>query len=298
MGAENNNASRESSNASNRFENGQAPLQEDHANLHRLAALHEKGVRFPCGAGRVFVGKEVDPARIEEGVELYPDTRIQGKNTLIRSNAKIGVRGPCVVSDMAIGREVELGNGFFESSVLLEGVKAGAAIRVRENCLLEERCELSFSADVKHTFLLANVVLGSEINFCDLLMAGGTGRKDHSEVGSGVIHFNFTPFGKSGDKATASLIGDVVNGVFYRSKRIFVGGHASLIGPLRIGYGSVVAAGSRVDKDVEEDTLTFGSKDSPCDIKNFDFLCYKSIRRKVRTSVVYIANLAALWHWY
>jgi UDP-N-acetylglucosamine/UDP-N-acetylgalactosamine diphosphorylase len=203
-----------------------------------------------------------------------------------------------VVQDMVLDRDVVLGSGFFERSVLLKGVKLGSPVRVRENCLLEEGCELSFSVDVKHTFLLAHVVLGSEINLCDLLMAGGTSRQDHSEVGSGVIHFNFTPFGASGDKVTASLIGDAMQGVFYRAKRIFVGGHSSLIGPIRIGYGSVVAAGSRVAADVGENTLSFGEQAGREDVKDFDFLCYKSIKRKVALGVEYVAQLAALWHWY
>ena len=33
--------------------------------------------------------------------------------------------------------------------------------------------------------------------------------REHTEVGSRFIHFNFTPRGQSGDKATPSLIGDV-----------------------------------------------------------------------------------------
>jgi UDP-N-acetylglucosamine/UDP-N-acetylgalactosamine diphosphorylase len=199
---------------------------------------------------------------------------------------------------MVLGRNVSLGSGSFERSILLQGVKLGSSIRVRENCLLEEGCEAGFSVDLKQSFLLACVVLGSEINFCDLLMAGGTGRRDHSEVGSGTIHFNFTPFGASGDKATASLIGDVLHGVFYRSKRIFIGGHASLVGPLKIGFGSVIAAGSRITADVEENTLCFGDDRSRADQKDFDFLRYGSIARKVRTAVEYIAQLSLLWHWY
>ena len=264
----------------------------------RLRTLQERGVLIPQGEGGIFVGEEVDPGRVEAGVRLYPGCRITGANTLIRRGSRVGLTGPCVLNDMVLGRNVHLGSGYYEKSVLLDGVKSGSSIRVRENCLLEEGAELSFSVDIKHTFLLADVVLGSEINFCDLLMAGGTGRADHSEVGSGVIHFNFTPFGKSGDKATASLIGDVVHGVFYRSKRIFIGGHSSLVGPLRIHYGSVVAAGSRVVADVGENVLTYGAGESRSAMEDFDFLRYKSISRKVGANVEYIAQLAALWHWY
>lgn len=263
-----------------------------------LKLLSERGVLFPQGTSGIFVDKDVDHHRIEEGARLYPGCRITGPKTMIRKGARVGLTGPCVLDDMVLGREASLGSGYFEKSVLLSGVKLGSSIRVRENCLLEEGVELSFSVDVKHTFLLADVVLGSEINFCDLLMAGGTSRKDHSEVGSGVIHFNFTPYGKSGDKVTASLVGDVVHGVFYRSKRIFIGGHSSLVGPLRIGYGSVVGAGSRVTSDVDENVLTLRGGESSMEIRNFDFLQYRSISRKVAVSVEYVAQLAALWHWY
>jgi UDP-N-acetylglucosamine/UDP-N-acetylgalactosamine diphosphorylase len=277
---------------------GRDPLPADRANQRRLIRLSESGVRFPCGTSNIFVDEAVDLRRIEAGTALYPGCRIHGPKTLIRSGSKVGLQGVCILKDMVLDREVSLGSGSFEKSVLLKGVKLGSSIRVRENCLLEEGCELSFSVDVKETFLLSHVVLGSEINFCDLFMAGGTGRKDHSEVGSGVIHFNFTPFGKSGDKTTASLIGDVVNGVFYRSKRIFIGGHSSLVGPLKIGYGAVVAAGSRVTSDVKENTLCFGEGLKGGEVMDFDFLRYNSIRRKVKHNVEYIAQLAALWHWY
>ncbi len=267
-------------------------------NLERLDRLSRKGVLFPCGTEGVFIGGEVDLGRIEERASIHPGSRITGKRSLIRSGASIGSTGPCVLNNMVLGKDVRLGSGSFDSSVLLNGAKLGSSIRVRENCLLEEGVELSFSVDVKHTFLLANVVLGSEINFCDVFMSGGTGRKDHSEVGSGVIHFNFTPFGRSGDKATASLIGDAVRGVFYNSPRIFIGGHTSLIGPLKIGYGSVVAAGSRQVADVGEGVLSFGSGGDHGEVQGFDFLRYKSIARKVKNCIEYIAQLAALWHWY
>ena len=274
------------------------PREEDRANLERIAALAAKGVRFPEGTAGIHVAEDVDPARMEAGVTIHGGARISGAKTLLRAGAEIGRSGPCVLRDMVLDREVRLGSGFFEDSVLLARCRLGDNVRVRENCLLEEGCENGFSVDVKHTFLLAHVILGSEINFCDLLMAGGTSRKDHSEVGSGTIHYNFTPFGASGDKATASLIGDVVHGVFYRAPRIFVGGHVSLVGPLRIGYGAVVAAGSRVTRDVPEGVLTFGDPGGAEDRPAFDFLRYRSIARKVAANVAYIAQLGVLWHWY
>jgi len=277
---------------------GNCAPDEDKANYNRLLLLNRRGIHFPCGSGNIFVGEDVDLNRIEAKVELYPGCRLTGRKTLIQEGARIGLKGPCILHNMVIGKGAVLGSGSFEESVLLNYVKLGTSIRVRETCLMEEKAECSFSTDVKQTVLLANTVLGSEINFCDIFMAGGTSRADHSEVGSGVIHFNFTPFGESGDKVTASLLGDSPRGVFYRSPRIFIGGHSSLIGPVKIGFGSVVAAGSQVISNIAERTLNFGGRPSSKDIKDFNFQCYRSIARKVSVSIEYIGQLAALWHWY
>ncbi|MCK7504346.1 MAG: hypothetical protein MZV70_09845 [Desulfobacterales bacterium] len=99
---------------------------------------------------------------------------------------------------------------------------------------------------LKQTILFPFVTLGSLINFCDCLMAGGTSRSNHSEVGSSYIHFNFTP---DADKTTPSLIGDVPRGVMLNQPPIFLGGQGGMVGPLRMGYGNVVAAGSILRQD-------------------------------------------------
>ncbi len=111
--------------------------------------------------------------------------------------------------------------------------------QVREGCILEEEANASHTVGLKQTILFPFVTLGSLINFCDCFMAGGTSRKNHSEVGSSYIHFNYTP---NQDKATASLIGDVPKGVMINQAPIFLGGQGGLVGPSRIGYGTVIAA--------------------------------------------------------
>ncbi len=76
----------------------------------------------------------------------------------------------------------------------------GLGAHVREGCLLEEEASGAHCVGLKQTILLPFVTLGSLVNFCDCLMAGGTSREDHSEVGSSYIHFNYTP---DGDKTHA-----------------------------------------------------------------------------------------------
>jgi len=267
----------------------------------KVEVLRRQGVNIPAPES-IEIGDEVKLGEIRgPGTVLHAGTKLYGASLVILPGAQLGYEEPVTVESCAVGPEVKLAGGYFAGSVFLDRVVMAKGSQVRGGTLMEEEANGAHCVGLKQTILLPFVTLGSLINFCDILMAGGTSRKDHSEVGSSFIHFNFTPFGKSGDKVTASLVGDVARGVFYRSKRIFVGGHASLIGPIRIGYGAVLAAGSRADKDIPEDTLAFSSRGAPeaaKGVKNFDFLCYKSIRRKVEMGVAYTAQLAALWHWY
>jgi UDP-N-acetylglucosamine/UDP-N-acetylgalactosamine diphosphorylase len=126
-------------------------------------------------------------------------------------------------------------------------------------------------------------------------MAGGTSRKDHSEVGSSYIHFNFTP---NQDKATASLIGDVPRGVMLNQRPIFLGGQGGLVGPCRLGYGITVAAGTIIRKDEpRSNRLIFGGsgKGGNVPYEPGNFLPGKKI---ISNNLIYIANLVALKHWY
>jgi UDP-N-acetylglucosamine/UDP-N-acetylgalactosamine diphosphorylase len=126
-------------------------------------------------------------------------------------------------------------------------------------------------------------------------MAGGTSRKDHSEVGSSYIHFNYTP---DGNKTTPSLFGDVPRGVMLNQPAIFLGGQGGVVGPSRLGYGTVVAAGSVVRDDVPEDKKLVIARAHPGAVKDFIAHAYKNLSRIIGNNVIYLANLAALEQWY
>ena len=148
---------------------------------------------------------------------------------------------------------------------------------------------------LKQTILFPFVTLGSLINFCDCLMAGGTSRKDHSEVGSSYIHFNFTP---NHDKATPSLLGDVPMGVMMDQPPIFLGGQGGLVGPCRIAFGTTIAAGSIYRKDeLRPGRLlmeTVGRGGSVPYVTGF----YRVVKRTFVNNINYIGNLFALRQWY
>lgn len=260
-----------------------------------LKALIGKGVDIPDPSG-VYVGEDVDPARISgKGVVIHPGCRILGRRTLIMDGANLGQEAPATVDDCLIGPEVQLKGGYFQKSVFLKGSNMASGAHVREACILEEESSCAHCVGLKHTILFPFVALGSLINFCDCLMAGGTSRKDHSEVGSSYIHFNYTP---NQDKATASLIGDVPRGVMLDQRPIFLGGQGGLVGPAVIGFGAVTAAGTIVrESHVEDGGFITGSNAVPAR-KKFIPGFQSNLKAKVRNNIRYLANLIAMKAWY
>ena len=262
---------------------------------NKVQQLISKGVdlRNPL---TLDIGEEVRVEQISGNqVTLYPGCRLYGERTVICSGAQVGYEGPVTIENCQVGPSVELKGGFLKESVFLDQAVVGLGAQVREACILEEQASAAHCVGLKQTILFPFVTLGSLINFCDCLMAGGTSRKDHSEVGSSYIHFNFTP---DGDKTTPSLIGDVAKGVMLNRRPIFLGGQGGMVGPLRIGYGNVVAAGAILRDDVcEENKLIIGKSYEGATL-NYVPSQYSSLARIVKNNVLYLANLAALEQWY
>ncbi|PIE67690.1 MAG: protein GlmU [Deltaproteobacteria bacterium] len=237
----------------------------------------------------------VNPDRIAAGVTIYPGCRLFGRDTLICEGAQLGAEAPVTVKNCYIGPHVKLKGGYFENAVFLDGAQAGSGAHVRAGTILEEQASIAHTVGLKQTILFPFVTLGSLINFCDCFMAGGTSRKNHSEVGSSYIHFNYTP---NQDKATASLIGDVPGGVMLNRNPIFLGGQGGLVGPCRLTYGTVIAAGSICRKDqLEPDRLVFEGGGRGGSVP-YTTGIYRSVKRQVLNNFVYIANLMALMTWY
>ena len=260
-----------------------------------IQLLQDKGVRIPAPEA-VEIGEDVDPDRISgKGVIIHSGCKIYGQSTLILDNSRLGFEGPATVVDCQVGPKVELGGGYFKDAVFLAGSSAGFGAQVREGTILEEDASIAHTVGLKQTILFPYVTLGSLINFCDCLMAGGTDKKNHSEVGSSYIHFNFTP---NQDKATASLIGDVPRGVMLNQHPIFLGGQGGLVGPCRLEYGTVIAAGTIHRKDERRSgRLIIGGSGKSGNLP-YSPGRYHGEKRIVINNIDYIANLIALYQWY
>jgi len=261
----------------------------------KVARLIERGVSIPAPS-TIDIGDDVDLSRIaDRDVIIYPGCRIYGSQTVISAGVRLGAEGPVTVEDCYLGPRVELKGGYLRQSVFLEKAGMGLGAHVREGCLLEEEASGAHCVGLKQTILLPFVTLGSLINFCDCLMAGGTSRENHSEVGSSYIHFNYTP---DGDKCTPSLFGDVPRGVMLDQRPIFLGGQGGAAGPVRVAFGTVVVAGCILREDILDDgrLVVVGAHREAK--RRYIPWTYGNLARLMRNNVVYLANLVALEQWY
>ncbi len=263
---------------------------DDGGNRARVESLQRRGVDV-WGPERVYISGDVNLDAIEPTAVIRQAT-LSGKDLSIAAGAVIGTSGHAEVSDCQIGPDAELGAGLYQGATLLNRVKVRGFAEIRPGTLLEEEVDVAHSVALKNTTFTACCVAGSLINFCDLFLTGGTSRKDHTEIGSGAIHYNFDP---RGDK-WGSLLGSI-RGVLLRSDPVFIGGTCGLVGPLEVGLGAVTAAGCTIRRDVPEGTLV-SSADRAAIIPSFDRTAYGSLRRQFRVTAKLVATLRALEAWY
>ena len=293
------------------------PACHDLATLKRLSA---RGVNLPVPE-HVAIGREVPLEQIAAGAALHPFCRINGADTHIGPRAQIGAAGAATLIDSQVGSGAIIGNlgpvtlkrvaagpgtvlgcGVAEDAVFLgkevddPAFTTGYGFRVRKGSLYEEDANSAQHTDTKMTILLPWATLGSNLNWCDVLVAGGVGPGlgQFSEVGSGAVHFNFTP---RGDKATASLLGNVTAGVFLDCPRLFLGGNTSLVGPCEADFGAVTGAGGRYGGRLAAGLNAPLPPPAP-EARDFDLEIYGAVKRLVASQVRYIAQLSALAAWY
>lgn len=274
--------------------------------------LIARGVNIPQPE-TVFIGGDVVPGRIASGVTIHPGCRLTGDKTSVGPGCELGAEAPVTLADCQLGERVKLQGGAFREATFLDGAAMASGAHVRPGTLVEEEAGGAHTVGLKQTILFPYVVLGSLINFCDCLMAGGTSRSNHSEVGSSYIHFNYTPHQ---DKATASLIGDVPRGVMLDQPPIFLGGQGGLVGPTQVAFGTVVPAGTILRKDILQAGLCVARPAraamaasaaaaapvaklaSTTVIAPYRQGAYRAIQRIVANNLIYIGNINALCVWY
>lgn len=261
----------------------------------KTIALEKKGVTIPHPEA-VYIDEAVDIANISgNGVVLHGGTKLFGGATFIHDHTVIGREGAVTIDNCQIGSHVRIASGAYTDAVFLDHASLGYGSHVRAGTILEEHASIAHTVGLKQTILFPYVTLGSLINFCDCLMAGGSGKAAHSEVGSSYIHFNFTA---NQDKATPSIFGDVPKGVMLKERPIFLGGQGGLVGPCRLAYGTVVAAGTIVRKDeLRPNRLIFGGNPAAGNMAMGERIT-QNVKKILTNNFYYIGNLIALKNYY
>ncbi|MFL2859407.1 MAG: hypothetical protein ACJ0BW_01555 [Pontiellaceae bacterium] len=238
---------------------------------------------------------DIEENKISPSAKIYSGCRLLGNNTSIDSNCILGEEGPVILDNCQLGRGVRLKGGYFKNSVFLNNSSIGSGAHIRGGTLLEEYSSAAHCVGFKQTILFPYVTAGSLINFCDAFISGGTDIKNHSEIGSSYIHFNYT---LNQDKATPSIFGNISDGIFLNENPIFLGGQGGSVGPIQLAFGSKVAAGSILRNDyLKKNQIISEPHIKKCE-KNFIHHFISDPKKIIKNNLNYLGTLNALYCWY
>jgi len=185
----------------------------------------------------------IDPttAYISEAADIGRDTVIY-PNVSIEGESVIGdgctIRAGTRVTNSRIGRGVEiLDNCVITDSEISDNCTVGPFAHLRGNAKMEESAKVGNFVELKKT------VLGRGSKASHLTYLGDATIGERTNIGAGTITCNY-----DGKNKHATIIEDNVK----------IGSDTMLVAPIRVGSGSVTAAGSVVTKDVPPDSLVAG----------------------------------------
>jgi len=195
-----------------------------------LDALERAGVVVP-DPDRTYVGME---ARVAPGTVLYPGTHVRGE-TDIGADCRIGP--DCWIEDSAIEA------GCTVRYSVLEGARVRAGSRVGPYAHLRPGADVGPEARVGNFVEVKEARLGRGVKAGHLAYIGDADIAEGTNVGAGAITCNY-----DGTSKHRTII----------EKGAFIGSNASLVAPVTVGEGAVVAAGSTITEDVPAGAVAFG----------------------------------------
>ena len=178
-----------------------------------------------------YIGVEVE---IEPDVVIEPMTVIEGI-TSIGSGSRIGPNS--WIKDSTIGQSVRIFMSHLDQATMESGSRCGPFANLRPLSHLGEKVKVGNFVEIK------NADIGPNTSISHLTYIGDASVGARSNIGAGTITCNYDGFSKS-----RTEIGDDV----------FVGSNSTLVAPVKIGDGSMTAAGSTITKDVPQGALGIG----------------------------------------
>lgn len=184
--------------------------------------------------------KHIDTITIEADVTISPDTTIESA-TILAGRTSIGAGctiGPYSrINDTSVGDGTTIVASYLDSSTVGNEVWIGPYAHLRAHAIVGDRAKIGNFVELKNTHL------GVEVKASHLSYLGDSTVGEGTNIGAGTITCNYDGFRKN-----RTEIGS----------EVFVGSHSTLIAPLTIGSGAMIAAGSVVTHDVPDDAAAFG----------------------------------------
>ncbi|MDO7788069.1 bifunctional UDP-N-acetylglucosamine diphosphorylase/glucosamine-1-phosphate N-acetyltransferase GlmU [Desulforamulus aquiferis] len=181
----------------------------------------------------------VDPGNtyIDQGVVVGRDTIIQpmtfllGK-TRIGSGCSIGPGSK--ITDCVIGNNVDIQYSVVSESSMGDGTVVGPYAYIRPGTLIGDNAKIGDFVEIKKS------TIGSGSKIPHLSYVGDATIGERVNVGAGTITCNY-----DGKNKFKTILEDGA----------FIGSNTNLVAPVKVGKGSVIAAGSTITKDVPEGAL-------------------------------------------
>ncbi len=165
---------------------------------------------------------------------IEPGTILEG-NTHIGSNCHLGPNTK--IQDSSIGNGCTVLMSHLNEATMLDGARCGPYANLRPGAILGEGSKIGNFVEVK------NATLGPKVAVSHLSYIGDGTVGANTNIGAGTIFCNYDGFIKNLTEVGAD---------------VFVGSNSTLVAPLKIGDGAMIAAGSVITQDVASDALAFG----------------------------------------
>jgi len=163
---------------------------------------------------------------------IYPHVLLEGRTAI---GEGVVIYPGCRVRDSRIGDGATLLDGcIIVQSEVGEACQVGPYAHLRPGATLKKRAKAGNFVEIKKS------VIGEGSKVPHLTYVGDSIVGDRVNIGAGTITCNYDGFAKH-----ETVIED----------EVFVGSNSSLVAPVRIGRGSIIAAGSVITQDVPPETL-------------------------------------------
>ncbi len=178
-----------------------------------------------------------DSITIDESVELQldviiePQTHLRGQ-TAIAAGSRIGPGS--LIEDSQIGSNVTVLYSVVSNSQVADNNTIGPYSHLRGKVQLGESCRIGNFVEIKKT------TVGANTNVAHLAYLGNATLGERVNIGAGTITANY-----DGKHKHPTKVGD----------RTKTGANSVLVAPVTLGENVTVAAGSTVNKDVEDNAL-------------------------------------------